>query len=227
MTVTTQRRGQTQFAPQPQPAPPTQPRQLQSYQPQVKSNRQSQVKKSRKSQKATSLVVPGLKASLIGGAGICILILIGLIPPPDNVPFVSIILAFLVIAGFFVVCLSTGGLAGLFAGNDVKSTYQGGKVGWLAGFWAGVYGGIFAMLLAAIGVSVFGLPTANFGQGVVNQFTPEQLAGLANYGLTSGAIALVGRVFSTLLILGVIGSLISALLSLVGGMIYPKLSRSN
>ena len=62
MTVTTQRRGQTQFAPQPQPAPPTQPRQLQSYQPQVKSNRQPQVKKSRKSQKTTSLVVPGLKA---------------------------------------------------------------------------------------------------------------------------------------------------------------------
>lgn len=228
MTVTTQRRRQNQFAPQPQPAPSTQHRQLQSYQPQVKSNRQSQVsKKSKKSQQNTSLVVPGLKASLIGGAGIFILILIALIPPPENFPFVSIILASLVIAGFFVVCLSTGLLAGIFAGNDVKSSYQGGKVGWVAGFWAGVYGGIFAMLLSAVGVSVFGLPTANFGQGIVNQFTAEQLTGLANYGLTSGAIALVGRVFGTLIILGVIGSLISALLSSIGGMIYPKLSSSN
>ena len=222
MTVTTQRRRQTQFAPQPQPAPPIHHRQPQSYQPQVKSNRQSQVKQSKKRQKTASLIVPGLKASLIGGVGIFILLLIGLIPPPENVPFVS--LAFLVVPGFFVVCLSTGLLAGIFAGNDVKSSYQGGKVGWMAGFWAGVYGGIFAMLLAAVGISVLGLPIVNFGQGVVNQFTPEQLAGLANYGLTSGTIALVGRVFGTLIILGVIGSLISALLSSIGGMIYPKLS---
>lgn len=226
MTVTTQRRRQTQFAPQPQLPPPIQHPQPQSYQPQVKSNRQSQVKKSRKSQKTGSLIIPGLKASLIGGAGIFILMLIALIPAPENIPFVSIILSFLVIAGFFVVCLSTGLLAGIFAGNDIKSSYQGGKVGWMAGFWSGIYGSIFAMLLAAVGVSVLGLPVVNFGQGVVNQFTPEQLAGLANYGLTSSTIALVGRVFGALIILGVIGSLISALLSSIGGMIYPKLSRN-
>ena len=224
MTVTTQRRRPTQFAPQPQPAPLIQQRQLPNYQPQVTSNRQSQLKKSKKSQKTSSLIVPGLKASMIGGAGIFILMLIALIPAPENIPFVSIILSFLVIAGFFVVCLSTGLLAGIFAGNDIKNSYQGGKVGWMAGFWSGVYGSIFAMLLAAVGVSVLGLPIANFGQGVVNQFTPEQLTGLANYGLTSGTIALVGRVFGALIILGVIGSLISALLSSIGGMIYPKLS---
>ena len=216
MAVTTQRRAQTQLAPQPQLAPPVQHRQLQSYQPQVKSNRQPQIRKRGKTQNTGSLVASGLKASLWGGLGILILMLIGLIPPPENLPFVS--LAFLVIPGFLVVCLATGLLAGIFAGDNVKNSQQGGKIGWMAGFWAGVYGGIIAMFLAAIGVLM-----VNFGHGVVNQFSPETLEGWSIY-ITPNTIALIGRVFGALVVYGVVGSLLAGLFSSIGGMIYPKLS---
>jgi hypothetical protein len=175
----------------------------------------------RKSKKSRSMIVPSLKASMVGGFGILVLMLIGLIPPPENLPFIS--LAFLVVPGFLVVCLSTGLLAGIFAGDSIESTFQGGQAGWMAGFWAGIYGGIIAMLLAAVGISVFGIPIVNFGYGIVSQFTPEQLEGLTNYGLTPDTIALMGRVFGTLIIVGLVGSLISALFSAIGGMIYPKL----
>ena len=135
-------------------------------------------------------------------------------------------LACLVIPGFLVAWLSTGMMAGIFAGDKIKNSYQGGKVGWMAGFWAGVYGGVIAMMLAAIGISVLGIPIVTFGQGIVNQFTPEQLDGLLKYGLTADIIALVGRVFGMFIMVGVIGSLISGLFSSIGGMIYPKLSSS-
>lgn len=195
MTVTTQRRRRAQLAPS-----------LSRRQPQSKN-----------SQEAESMVAPSLKASLVGGFGILILMLIGLIPPPENLPFVS--LAFLVIPGFLVVCLATGLLAGIFAGNSVKNSHQGGRVGWMAGFWAGVFGSIVAMLMAALGVLM-----VDFGAGVVSQFTPEKLATFAAYGLTGDRIALVGRVVGALIVYGIIGSLVSGLLSSIGGMIYPKLS---
>jgi hypothetical protein len=168
-------------------------------------------------QDADSMVGPSLKASLVGGFGILILMLIGLIPPPENLPFVS--LAFLVIPGFLVVCLATGLLAGIFAGSSVKTSHQGGRVGWMAGFWAGVFGSIVAMVMAAFGVLM-----VDFGVGVVSQFTPDRLAAFANYGLSANTIALAGRVVGALIVYGIIGSLVSGLLSSIGGMIYPKLS---
>jgi hypothetical protein len=195
MTVSSQGRRQTQFA--------------------TTAVRRQQ--KSKKSRSTGSMVAPSLKASLVGGFGILILMLIGLIPPPENIPFLS--LAYLVIPGFLVVCLATGLLAGIFAGDKVKNSQQGGTVGWMAGFWAGVFGGLIAMFMAAMGVLL-----SNFGQGVVSQFTPEQLESLVAYGLTPGTIALAGRVFGALVIYGVIGSLICGLFSSIGGMIYPKLS---
>lgn len=195
MAVTTQRRRQTQ----------------------ITSSVQRRQRQTTKSQSAVSLVAPALKASMVGGFGILVLMLIGLIPPPENLPFVS--LAFLVIPGYLVVCLATGLLSGVFAGDTVTNSQQGGKVGWMAGFWAGIFGGVVAMLLAAFGVML-----VNFGQGVVAQFTPDNLAQLANYGLTPNGIALAGRVLGALIIYGVIGSLVSGLLSSIGGMIYPKLS---
>ncbi|GAB4423647.1 MAG: hypothetical protein Kow0031_02270 [Anaerolineae bacterium] len=143
--------------------------------------------------------------------------LIGLIPPPENLPFVS--LAFLVIPGYLVVCLATGLLAGIFAGDNIANSQQGGKVGWMAGFWAGIFGGVVAMLLAAAGVLL-----VDFGQGVVAQFTPETITSLAASGLTPANIALAGRVIGALIVYGVIGSLVSGLLSSIGGMIYPKLT---
>jgi len=170
-----------------------------------------------KSQSTGSMVAPSLKASLIGGFGIFILMLIGLIPPPENLPFVS--LAFLVIPGYIVVCLATGLLAGIFAGDSIQNSQQGGKVGWMAGFWAGVFGGVLAMFLAAIGVLL-----SNFGAGIVSQIAPETLTQLAGYGFSAGNIALAGRVFGALIIYGLIGSLVSGLIASVGGMIYPKLN---
>ena len=178
--------------------------------------RRQRPKKRSKSQQPGSLFASSIKASLVGGFGILLLMLISLIPFQ--------FLAFLVIPGFLVIWLSTGMMAGIFAGSNIESSYQGGKVGWMAGFWAGIYGGIIAMILAATGVAVLGIPIVNFGQSVVGQFTPEQLASYAGYGLTANTIALTGRVFGMFLMVGVIGSLISGLFSSLGGMIYPKIS---
>src|SRR5688572_10166185 len=194
MTVTTQRRREAQFAPS-----------MQRQQPE-----------SAKSQSEASVFAPGLKASLVGGFGLLILMLIGLIPAPEGLPLT---LAILVVPGLLVVCLATGLLAGIFAGSLVKNSQQGGKVGWMAGFWAGGFGGIAAMLMAALGFLM-----AEFGQGVVNQFTPEQLTMITAYGLNPNIIALAGRVFGALVVYGIIGSLVSGLFSSIGGMIYPKLS---
>ena len=198
MTVVTQRRQELQVVSTPRRRKKTNTRQ--------------------KSNNTGPLVFSSLKASFIGGFSILLLMLISLIPLQ--------FLACLVIPGFLVAWLSTGMMAGIFAGDKIKNSYQGGKVGWMAGFWAGVYGGVIAMMLAAIGVSVLGIPIVNFGQGIVNQFTPEQLDGLVKYGLTADIIALVGRVFGMFIMVGVIGSLVSGLFSSIGGMIYPKLSSS-
>jgi hypothetical protein len=188
MTATTQRSRQADFASSPR--------------------RQTIV---RKSEEAGSLVTASLKAGMVGGFLIFILLLFSLVPFG--------FLAFLVIPGFLVVWLTTGLLAGIFAGDNIQNSHQGGKAGWMAGFWAGVFGGIVAMVMAAFGVIM-----TSFGQGVVNQFTPEQLGQMVNYGLTPEVIALSGRVFGALIVYGLIGSLISGLFSSIGGMLYPKLS---
>lgn len=196
MTVTTQRRQQPRFA---------------------STSQRRTARRTEPAQKpAGSMFAASLKASLVGGVSLLLLMLISLIPFQ--------LLALLVIPGFLIVCLATGLLAGVMAGDAIENSYQGGKAGWIAGFWAGVYGGIIAMILAAFGIAVFGIPIVAFGQGVVNQFGPEQLQSLAGYGLTAETIALSGRVFGMLVIVGVIGSLVSALISSVGGMVYPKLS---
>jgi len=207
MAVTTQRQNQTQIV--------TTVQRRQQSRRTTSAPQQTERQKSR--QKAGSMVVPSLKASLVGGFGLLILLLIGLIPPPENLPFVS--LAFLVLPGFLVVCLATGLLAGIFAGDNVKNSYQGGQVGWMAGFWSGIFGGIVAMLLAA-----FGLLMTNVGLGLVNQFSPEQLQSAI---VSADTIALAGRVFGALIVYGVLGSVIAGLFSSIGGMIYPKLSHSN
>lgn len=204
MTVTTQRRRPTQLTSQPTAVVTAVPRQ------------QPRRAKKRAAQTSGSMVASGLKASLVGGFGILVLMLIGLIPPPENLPFIS--LAFLVVPGFLVVCLATGLLAGIFAGEGVKNSHQGGKVGWMAGFWAGVFGGVVAMFLAALGFMM-----VNFGQGVVNQFSPEDLQSISNY-ISPNTIALAGRVFGALIVYGIVGSLVAGLFSSIGGMIYPKLS---
>ena len=187
-------------------------------QPQVITtpHRRKKTKRAQKKVQSTSLVLSSLKASLVGGVCILLLMMISLIPLQ--------FLACLVIPGFLVAWLSTGMLAGIFAGDSVKNSYQGGKAGWMAGFWAGIYGGVIAMILAAVGVSVLGIPIVNFGQGIVGQIPPENLASLESVYVTPEIIALMGRVFGMFIMVGIIGSLISGLFSSIGGMIYPKLS---
>lgn len=200
MTVVTQRQQQ------PQPQVVSTPRRRRKTQTQ---------KRVQKDVRSTSLMASSLKASLVGGFSILLLMMISLIPLP--------FLAFLVVPGFLVAWLSTGLLAGVFAGDAVKTSYQGGKVGWMAGFWSGVFGGVVAMILAAIGISVLGIPIVNFGEGIVNQISPESIAAWSGF-VTVDMIALMGRVFGMFLIVGIIGSLVSGLFSSIGGMIYPKLS---
>ena len=195
----------------------------QQAQPQIVSRphrrRKSQTpKRVQKNTQSASLVSSSLKASLVGGTSILLLMLISLIPLP--------FLACLVVPGFIVAWLSTGMLAGIFAGDSVKNSYQGGKVGWMAGFWSGVFGGVVAMILAAVGVSVLGIPIVHFGEGIVNQISPEIIQSWGGF-ITTDMVALMGRVFGMFIIVGVIGSLISGLFSSIGGMIYPKLSASN
>ncbi len=195
----------------------------QQAQPQVVSTprrrRRTQTqKKVQKSTQSGSLVSSSLKASLVGGTSILVLMLISLIPLP--------FLACLVVPGFLVAWLSTGMLAGIFAGDNVKNSYQGGKVGWMAGFWSGVFGGVVAMVLAAVGVSVLGIPIVNFGEGIVSQISPETIQSWGGF-ITTDMVALMGRVFGMFVIVGIVGSLISGLFSSIGGMIYPKLSAGN
>ncbi len=182
----------------------------------VQSTRRRQppkIKQPRKTNNSGSLFASSLKASLVGGFGILLLMLISLIPFQ--------FLAILVIPGFLVVWLCTGMLASIIAGDNVTNSQQGGKVGWMAGFWSGIYGGLVAMLMAAAGIFM-----VNFGHGVATQFPPDQLPMFLS-GLTPDMIAIAGRVLGALIIYGVIGSLISALFSSIGGMIYPKLVASS
>ncbi len=195
MTVTTQQRRQTQFAPQvhyPQPQP----------QPVAPQNQTRQ---------ATLMVLSSLKASVAGGAGLILLLLISRIPANDTLPFIS--LAYLAWAGYPVVCLASGLLASIMASDSIRNSQQGGKVGWMAGFWAGIYTAIMAMVMSAAGFFMVGP-----GQRIA-----EQLNGLVEYGITADTLSLAGRVFLALIWFGVIGSLVSAFISSIGGMIYPKL----
>ncbi len=196
MTAAMQRRSQSQL--------------VQSRPTRRRQRTKSKAIKVQKRKDSGSLVASSLKASLVGGFGILLLMLISLIPFQ--------LLALLVIPGFLVVWLCTGMLASIIAGDKVQTSQDGGKVGWMAGFWSGIYGGLAAMILAATGIFM-----VNFGQGVAAQFPPDQLP-LFLSSLSPDAIAITGRIFGALLIYGVIGSLVSGLFSSLGGMIYPKLA---
>lgn len=151
-----------------------------------------------------------LKAGLAGAGGLVLLLFISLVPFE--------FLACLVIPGFAVAALSTGLLAGVLAGESVQNSHQGGEVGWTAGFVAGIGAGLVAMVLASFGVFM-----PDFGQGVLAQFSPDQLTWLLEYGFSPSLIALSGRVIGAMVTYGIIGSLVSALFSSIGGMMYPHL----
>ena len=150
-----------------------------------------------------------LKAGLAGSVGLLVVLLISLVPIPS--PLGTCLVAF----GFVVVWVGTGMLAGVLAGDGVKTRRQAVGAGAMAGFVAGIGGGIAAMVIAA-----FGALFPDLGEGVLAQFSPSQLEALAQVGLVPEAIRLAGSVLSAMLACGVGGTAVSVALSALGGRIY-------
>ena len=156
------------------------------------------------------LIAPIFRAALLGGLCQVTLLGLGLLPLPT---FMSILM---IGPTFLMVCIFTGLFAAYLAGDVINSTQKGGEVAWMAGFWAGVVVAIMAMILAANGMLL-----VEFGQEIILLRTPEQLE-LLNRFIATHTLALSGRVFGAFLLYGLIGSLISALISAFGGIVYFK-----
>lgn len=153
---------------------------------------------------------PGVKAGAAGGLGLLVLLLMNLLYLPLR--------ACLVVPGYVVVLVVTGMLAGLLANDQLTTRGQATRIGVTAGFVAGICGGVTAVFLAA-----FGLMFSNLGQGVLAQFSPAQLANLAQMGITSDTIRLAGSVLFALLLWGGAGTAVAMILSALGGRIYFRL----
>lgn len=152
----------------------------------------------------------GLKAGLVGSLGLIFLQLVNLIQIP--------LLLCLELPGYVLLLLVTGALAGLFGSRHVETVRQAVRVGALGGFVTGIVGGILGMLLAALGFTFRSL-----GYGVLAQFSPSQIEQLAQSGITPDVIQIAGSVFSALLIWGIGGTLLSMIMSAIGGSIYYRL----
>lgn len=160
-------------------------------------------------EQARAISAAGLKAGLAGGVGLLILRLISLIPS-------SAFTLCLVVPGIIVVCLSTGMLAGLLAGDKLETHGQAMRAGAWAGFVAGIVGGIAGMVIAAFGAILI----LDMGEGLMAQFSASQLQSLAEMGILPETIRLAGSVLSALLLCGVGGTATSVILSTLGGRIY-------
>ena len=163
----------------------------------------------REKERRRAISSAGLKAGLAGGVGLMILRLISLIPS-------SAFTLCLVVPGILVVCLSTGMLAGLLAGDKLETHGQAMRAGAWAGFVAGISGGIAGMVIAAFGAVLL----LDLGEGLVAQLTTSQLETLAQWGFLPETIRLAGSVLSALLFCGVGGTATSVILSTLGGRIY-------
>jgi hypothetical protein len=166
---------------------------------------------------ADSLSVPALKTGLLGGCTYLTLFVIGLNPLFENLAY--IFPASLVLFGFSVVGLGTGLLAAHTAEPAVRRPYQQLEAGWLAGFWAGLIVGLVAMLLAAQGLLM-----AHVGESLLSNFSPAQLALWQIYGWL-GPLVVAGRVGGALLVYGLLGSHLSAILGAIGAWLYISLDR--
>jgi hypothetical protein len=163
----------------------------------------------REKERSRAISSAGLKAGLVGGVGLTILRLISLIPS-------SAFTLCLVVPGILVVCLSTGMLAGLLAGDKLETHGHAMRAGAWAGFVAGIVGGIAGMVIAAFGAVLL----LDMGEGLVAQFSTLQLESLAQMGILPETIRLAGSVLSALLLCGVGGTATSVVLSTLGGRIY-------
>ena len=165
----------------------------------------------REKEQARAISAAGLKAGLAGGVGLLVLRLISLIPS-------SAFTLCLVVPGIIVVCLSTGMLAGLLAGDKLETHGQAMRAGAWAGFVAGIVGGIAGMVIAAFGAILI----LDMGEGLMTQFSAPQLESLAQMGILPETIRLAGSVLSALLFCGIGGTATSVILSTLGGRIYSS-----
>jgi hypothetical protein len=159
--------------------------------------------------------VPALKVGLLGGCAYLTIFLVGLNPLFDNLAY--IFPATLVILGLGTVGLGTGLLAAQKAEPAIRQRHQLLEAGWLAGFWAGLLVGLVAMLLASQGLLM-----AHVGESLISNFSPAQLALWRIYGLV-GPLLLAGRVGAALLVYGLLGSHVSAILGTAGALLYIRL----
>jgi hypothetical protein len=153
-----------------------------------------------------------LRAGLVGSLGLLVILLISLI----RIPFP--LGTCLVTLGFFVVWIGTGMLAGLMAEEEIQDRRQAVLTGAAAGFMAGIGGGIAGMLVAA-----FGALFPDLGEGFLAQFSPAQVESLAQAGFATEAIQLAGSIVSAMMVCGIGGTVISAVLGSLGGRLYFRL----
>ena len=193
----------------------TQPIELVPVRPQVRPRRGQLPRQYRAVSLPDSLSVPALKTGLLGGCAYLTLFLVGLNPLFDNLVYTFP--ATLLILGFCFVGLGTGLLAVLKAEPLISHSHQRLEVGWLAGFWAGLFIGLVTMLLAAQGLLM-----TQVGESLLSHFSPAQLALWRICGWL-GPLLVAGRVGGALLVYGLLGSHVSAILGTAGALIYIKL----
>jgi hypothetical protein len=152
----------------------------------------------------------GVKAGIVGGVGMVILLLINQVSLP--------LLPCLVVPGIILVLLVTGMLAGLLAGDHLKTRGQAMRIGVGAGFIAGLGAGLIAVVLAA-----FGLMLNQLGDGVLAQLSPSQLKQLAQAGVTPDTVRLAGAVLAAFLLWGVGGIIVGMILGALGSRLYFRL----
>lgn len=153
------------------------------------------------------------KAGAGGGVALALLSLVNQISPIT-------LQRFLIPPAFVTVWIVTGIAAAMFAETRVKTTTDGWHIGILAGIISATVSGFLLMILAA-----FGLTFRNIGEGILTQFSAEQLASLANAGVSEQLLVSGGSVITTLAVCGIGGMLIAALLGGVGGWLYPKFNK--
>ena len=129
-------------------------------------------------------------------------------------PFLQIV--FIPMA-MIIVWVVTGIGAAMMAGDRIITGGQGWKIGLLAGLISGIVGGITSMAIAALGLTF-----SRYGEGVLTQFSDTQLTSLVQAGFTEQLIITAGSVLSAMVVCGVGGMILSALLGGIGGWLYPK-----
>lgn len=157
-----------------------------------------------------SLFAAGVKAGFAGGVAVSLLLLI------YQIDF-NLLRWVLVPLGLVVVWIVTGIMAAMFAGDAVRTSRQGARLGVVAGLVSGVIAGIASMVIAATGATF-----VSFGEGVLSQFSQSQLDGLASLGVSVETIRAAGATIGALFACGMGGMVVSGLLGALGGLIYPR-----